>query len=156
MNEYQNNKVVGVIVPSSAYVDDGDFTTVEVDTLGFNYAQFYVYLGPTDIKVAAMHIGESDTSGSTGTIIADTNFASTAGITAIDGSTLVLPSATEDGNVYRMDVNCTGPRKRYLDLTLTAGNGTTGTLATAICILSAANEAPITEAAQGCVQVARA
>ncbi len=156
MNEYQNNKVVGVIDPSSDKVDDADFTTNEVDTLGFNYAQFYIYFGTMDIAMAALHIGESDTSGSTGTIIANTNFASTAGITAIDGSTLVLPSGTQDTNLYRIDVDCTGPRKRYLDLLATAGDGSAGNYAVAFCILSAANEAPITEAAQGCVQVARA
>jgi len=154
MNTYQNNKVVHVIVPSSAYVDNTAFTTVEVDSLGFDYAQFYVYLGATDIAIGAMHIGHSATSGSTGAIIANTNFASTAGITAIDGSTLVLPSATQDDLVYRIDVDLKD-KERYLDLFLTAGNGTTGTQAGCLCILSRAGEPPITEAGQGCVQIAR-
>lgn len=155
MNPVQNMKAVHVIVPSSAYVDTGAFTTVEVDSLGFDYAQFYIYLGATDIKVTAMHIGHSATSGSTGAIIAGTNFASTAGIKAIDGSTLVLPSATEDDNVYRIDVDLKG-KERYLDLFLTAGNGTTGTQAGCLCLLSRAGQAPITESGQGCVQIARA
>ncbi len=154
MNTHQNSKVLGVIVPSSAYVDDGDFTTVEVDSLGFDYAQFYVFLGATDIKVAAMHIGHSATSGSTGSIIANTNFASTAGILDIEGSTLVLPSATQDDLIYCIDVDLKD-KERYLDLTLTAGNGTTGTQAVAVCILSRGEQPPITASGRGCVQVAR-
>lgn len=157
MNTHQNSKIVGVIVPSSAYVDTGAFTTVEVDTIGFDYAQFYIFLGATDIAVTVMNIGHGDTvaGASTGGTIANTNFASTAGILDIEGSTLVLPSATRDDSIYRIDVDLKGKR-RYLDLNLTAGNGTTGTQAVAWCVLSSAEQAPITAAAAGCVQVARA
>ena len=156
MIDHQNSKIVGVILPSTAPVDAGAFTTVEVDRLGYDYAQFYIYLGGTDIAVTVLNVGHGDTvaGASTGAIIANTNFASTAGILDIEGSTLVLPSSTTSDQIYRIDVNLKA-KGRYLDLNMTAGNGTTGTQAVAWCVLSRGAQSPITAAKMGCVQIAR-
>ena len=155
MNTHQNDKIATVLLGSSIH-DDVSVTTTEVDTLGFNYAQFYLYIGVTDVAFTVLNVSEGSTASgaSTGTIVAKTNFASTAGITAIDGSTLVLPSATQDTTWRRIDMNLTG-RDRYLSMNMTVGNAT-GAYLHAFCLLSRANEAPITETGMGAVQVARA
>jgi len=146
-------KFASVLAPATGH-DNVSPTTTEVDTLGFDYAQFYVYFGAINASaLTAFHIGESDTAGSTGAIIANTNFASTAGITAIDGSTLVLPGATADSLTYRVDVDLKG-KCRYLDLFATVNNTTGTMLMSAFCLLSKADQAPITEAGQGCQQIA--
>jgi hypothetical protein len=56
----ENFKLVGV-KPPGALVDDGAFTTAEIDTLGWEFARFIVYLGATDAAMTVMHVTESDT-----------------------------------------------------------------------------------------------
>lgn len=154
MNPVQNQKVVTVSLGSTIH-DNVALTTTEVDSLGFDYAQFYLYIGVTDVAFTVLNISEGTTAAgaSTGTIIPDTNFASTAGITAIDGSTLILPSATQDTTWRRIDVDLKD-KERYLSMNMTVGDAT-GAYIHALCLLSRAGQPPITEAGQGCVQIAR-
>lgn len=146
----QNQKLVGMTFPV-AIVDNGSWTTVEVDTKGWDYAQIYVMLGATDIAVAAMAVTESDVSGSghanvTGLVSGTSN--------NIAGSTSTLPSATNDNKIFGFDIDLRY-RKRYLDLTLTGGDGTVGAFAVAWCVLSRGEKAPVTAAQRGCQEICR-
>lgn len=132
-----NEKYVQVIAPA-AIVDDASFTTNEIDTLDFDYATLITSIGATDIAMAALKVQESDTSGSG---FADITGADLSSATDIDGNATALPSSDDDNNLIVIQIDLRG-RKRYLDLVATAGNGSTGTFASAICILSKGAVAP--------------
>lgn len=132
MNDLQSGtKFVQVIAPA-AIVDDASYTTNEIDTLDYDYCTIIVNIGATDIAMAALKVQESDTSGSG---FADITGLDMDGDTDIDGGTAALPSATDDNNLVVFQVDLRG-RKRYLDLVATAGNGTSGTFASAVAILT--------------------
>jgi hypothetical protein len=129
----QDVKYVSV-TPPAAIVDNAPYPTAEIDRIGYDYATIIVYLGATDIAMSALTVTESDTSGSghgnvTGLIYGTS--------TDIDGSTSSLPSATDDNGFFIFEIDLRG-RKRYLDVTATAGDGSAGTFATILCILSRA------------------
>jgi len=146
----QNSKYV-TIVPPAAIVDNASYTTAEIDTLGWDYAKIVVHLGATDIAMTALAVTESDVTASghanvTGLIVGTS--------VDSDGTTSVLPSATDDDKFFVFDIDLRG-RKRFLDLTATAGNGTAGTYLTAWCELSRGNETPTTAAQRGAQHVLR-
>lgn len=146
----QNCKLVSV-TPPQVIVDDASWTTAEVDTLGFSYAKIVVYLGASDIAFAALAVTESDTTGSGHANVTGLVFGTS---TNIDGSTSAVPSATDDNKFFVCDIDLRG-RKRFLDVTATAGNGTNGSYATIWCELSRADETPVTMAQRGAAQVLR-
>lgn len=150
MSKLHDAKFVQVIAPA-AIVDDASWTTNVVDTIGFNYATFIFNLGATDIAMAALKLQESDASGSGYT---DVSGADLASATDIDGAATALPSATDDNNLVVIQVDLRG-RKRFLDLVATAGNGASGTFASAVCILSQADVAPESVTAAGCETLVR-
>ena len=131
MVDAQDCKYVQVI-PPTAIVDAASHAEVEIDTLGYHYAEIIFFLGATDIGITALAVQETDTTGSgeanvTGLI---------SGTSAdIDGVTSVLPSATDDGQVtvFQIDLR---KRKRFLSLVATHGNGSVGGFAAAVCRLS--------------------
>ena len=148
--EASKAKVVQVIQPAAA-VNGAAFSTVEVDTLGFNYVTIYVALGATDVAATLLAVQESDTSGSGFTDIAGTRF----GTDANDlGQTSTLPAATDDGKIFAIDLDLRS-RKRYLDLNLTAASGTVGMFAVAWCVLSRGNDVPVTASDRGVSQIMR-
>jgi hypothetical protein len=108
-------------------------------------------LGATDIAMAALKLQESDASGSG---MADITGAVFGTSTNTDGDTSTLPSATDDGLIFAIEVDLRG-RKRYLDLTATAGDGDAGTYGVAWCVLTRAKQGPITAAKRGCSQILR-
>lgn len=126
------------ITPPAAIVDDAAFTTTEVDTAGFDYAKIVVGIGATDIAMVACKVTESDTSGSGH---ADVSGLDTDGDTNIAGSASTLPTATDDNKFVEFEIDLLG-RKRYLDLSMTAGDGTAGTFACAWVELSRAGTTP--------------
>jgi hypothetical protein len=135
-------KVVAVTSPG-AIVDNAAFTTATIDTLGFRYLTIIVLLGALDIALAALKLRESDASDMSGAVdVAGADF-SVAPAT--------LPAATDDNKLYAIHVNLNG-RQRYLDLSMTGGDGTAGTYATAIGILSRASEAPSSADGRGYAQ----
>lgn len=146
----QNCKYV-TIVPPQAIVDNASWTTAEIDTLGYDYAKIVVHLGATDIAMAALAVTESDTAGSGHANVTGLVFGTS---TTIDGATSNLPAADDDNKFFICDIDLRG-RKRYLDLTATAGNGTNGTYLTAWCELSRGDETPTTAAQRGADQVLR-
>jgi hypothetical protein len=66
---------------------------------------------------------------------------------------LTLPSATDDNKLYAIHVDLKG-RKRFLDLSLTGGNGENGTYAIAWVDLYDGVEYPISAAERGFAQEA--
>ncbi len=140
----QQSKYLQVIAPT-AIVDNASWTTTEIDTLDWDYLTVVVNIGATDIAMAALKLQESDTSGSG---FADVTGLDCDGDTDIDGNTAVLPSATDDNNLVIFQVDLRG-KKRYFDLVATAGDGTTGTYASAIAILSKGAVAPVSASDMG-------
>ncbi len=132
MQDLQAVKTVWITKPG-AIVDNAAFTTDTIDTKGFCKARIVVGLGALDIAIAAMKLQESNSA----------NMASATDVTGADFSVspLALPAATADNNLYAIHVDLRG-RKRYLDLSLTGGDGAAGTYAVAWVDLYGASEAP--------------
>lgn len=150
MNPLQNIKFVN-LTPPAAIIDNASATVAELDTKGWDYAQIVMLLGATDIAMTALTVTESDTTGSghanvTGLIVGTS--------TEIDGGTSVLPISTADNGIVCFDIDLRG-RKRFLDMTVTAGDGSAGTYLAIFAILSRGKEAPTTMAERGCIQVLR-
>lgn len=135
----ETSKVLNV-TPPAAIVDNAAFTTAAVDTKGYRRCTFLVVLGALDIALAAFKLRESDDDGSADAY-ADVDGADFS----VDG---VLPAATKDNKIYAIRVDLRG-RERYLDLTLTGGDGTLGTYATVIAILENPEIIPTTAAGRG-------
>lgn len=142
--QFDNFKLVSV-TPPAAIVDDSSFTTAEVDTAGWDHARIVVYVGATDIAMAALKVTESDTSASGHADVTGAIFGTSADI---EGSTSALPSATDDNKFFVVDLDLRG-RKRYLDVVATAGNGSTGTYAAIWCELYRGDAMPSTKAGHG-------
>lgn len=140
MQNLQNIKIVPVVNPA-AIVDDAAFTTATIDTKGWDEALFIVHFGAMDIAVAVFKLQESDDSGMSGA----------ADISGADFSVspATLPSASADNTLFGIHVKLGGSRKRYMDLSLTGGDGSTGTFASALVILSKGETNPATVADRG-------
>lgn len=144
MNELQAVKTVWITKPG-AVVDNTAFTTATVDTKGFGKARIVIGLGETDIALAGMVLKESDDSGmSNSTTVSGADFSVLP---------LTLPDDDADNTLYAIHLNLKG-RKRYLDLTLTAGNGSAGTYAVAWVDLYCGQVAPISAEERGFAQAA--
>lgn len=146
----QNQKIVSITAPG-ALIDNASATTTELDTIGWDYATIYVQVGATDIALTALAVTESDSSGSGHANVTGLVFGTS---TNIDGSTSALPSATDDGKFFAFDIDLRY-RKRYLDLTATFGDGTSGGYFTAFALLSRGETAPTSAAERGCDEILR-
>lgn len=136
----QAQKVVPVSLPV-AISDNAAITTASIDTKGYDYLDVYLMLGATDIAMAALKIGQSDTDGSYVDV--------TGGDFSVAPAT--LPSATDDGLIYAIHVNLVG-KKRYFDVTATTGDGVAGTYAVIWAVLSRAEQMPDSAADRGATQ----
>lgn len=148
----QNFKFVS-ITPPAAIVDNTAYTTAAVDTSGYDYCTIVAYLGATDIAVAGMKVQESEASDMTGA--ADVTGLVVGTSTNIAGSTSALPSATDDNKAMCFEIKCGGSRKRYVDLVVTAGDGTAGSFLTAFALLSKGEITPVTAAERGFDEILR-
>lgn len=138
----QNTKYV-CITPPAAILDAAAATTAEIDTKGYAYLEIFMQLGATDIAVASCTVTESDTTGS--------NHAAfiTVGTTAdVNGVVTPLPGALDDNKLLKFEIDLRG-RKRFIDSTFTAGDGTAGTYFTAWAILHRASDPPVTASERG-------
>lgn len=140
MIEALRRKMVS-ITPPAAIVDNASFTTAEVDTIGYDYAVITVYLGALDIALTALKVTEADVSA--------TSHADVTGL--VFGTDGTLPSATDDNKFFQFYIDLRA-RKRYLDLVVTMGDGTTGGFVTAWCELYRGKIGPQTAAEQGLSQ----
>lgn len=144
----QECKYVSIINPA-AIVDNASYTTAVIDTAGYDHCTILVQIGAIDIAMAALKIQESEASDMTGAADITGAVYGTSTLPALDGgATSALPSATDDNKLFAFHLNLQG-RMRYLDLIATAGDGTAGTFATAIAILSRPSTAPTTAAGRG-------
>jgi hypothetical protein len=146
----QNTKILAMIQPE-AITNNTSFTTLEIDTKGWDYAQIIFQLGETDFAMTALAVTEADV---TATSHANITGLITATSANIDGDTSAFQTATDDDTIALFEIDLRG-RKRFLDLTATIGNGSAGGFASAICILSRAEQSPTTMAQRGCIQVLR-
>jgi len=135
------NQEVRVVTPPAAIVDNAAVTTASVDCIGAGWVTFEVFLGATDIAVAAMKLRESDD---------DSSYSDVPGAD-FSVSPATLPSATDDNHVFAIQVNMLG-RKRYLDLTLTGGDGTAGAFFMVVARLSRLQKTPSTATDRGYTQ----
>jgi len=146
----QNMKLVN-LTPPAAIIDDSAVTVAELDTKGYDYCTIVCILGATDVAMTALKVTESDTSGSghadvTGLVVGTSD--------NIDGDTSALPSADDDDSFQVFEIDLRG-RKRYLDVSATVGDGSTGTYITIIAILSRAKLAPVSISERGCDEILR-
>jgi len=125
------------VTPPGAIVDNAAFTTAAVDTKGFAHLTFIVILGALDIAFASMSVRHSDAS----------NMSSPATLST-GGTDFTLPIDTADNTTLKFNVDLKG-RKRYVDLEMTGGDGSAGTYACVIAILSRAATKPNTAAKRG-------
>ena len=131
--------------------DNASFVIAELDTNGWDYLEVIMAVGTSDIAMAALSITEADVSA--------TSHANITGLiwgtsTNIDGSTSALPTATDDDTlqVALIDLRY---RKRYIDVTATAGDGTAGSYFLCVYRLSRGKVSPLTVAGMGCDEVLR-
>lgn len=142
MIEAMKQKIVAITHPG-AIVDNAAFTTATVDTRGFAFVTIVLLLGALDVALAAFKLREGNAS----------DMSDAADVSGADFSVspATLPAATDDNKLYAVQVNLKG-RKRYLDLSLTGGDGAAGTYAAAFAILSHASEVPASAEARGFAQ----
>lgn len=146
------NKKIVWITPPGAIIDNAAATTATIDTLGASYLEVYVGLGALDIAVATMKMQESDDSGMSGAAdVSGLVFGTSLNDT---GSTSSLPTATDDNKWYKFEIDLRG-RKRYLDLSLTLGDGAAGTYVAAFAMLDLMTNEPDTAAKKGFAQILR-
>lgn len=138
MKQVLDQKYVNV-TPPGAIKDNASWTTNAVDTKGFDWCTFLVQLGATDIALAAFKLQESNASNMSGAVDVD------GADYSVDAT---LPDENAGNNMYAIHVNCKG-RKRYLDLVLTAGNGSAGTYATVLAILGEPEISPSSASGRG-------
>ena len=133
------------ITPPAAIIDNASATTAEVDTLGFDYMRVFVYFGAMDIAVTAMKVTESDTAGSGHADVTGLIYGTS---TDIAGSTSALPAATDDNKCFVFEIDLRA-RKRYIDLTLTIGDGAAGDFVACFALLSRAEDVGVTKTERG-------
>lgn len=150
MNPAMTSKLVS-ITPPGAKVDDASATTAAIDCRGYDYLRVIVYLGDTDIAMAALKLQESNDNGSSDAY-ADITGAVFGTSTGLSGSASTLPSATGDNAFYVFIVDLKG-RKRYIDLVATGGDGSTGAYITALGELYRGEEQLFTPTGLGASQV---
>lgn len=150
MNPLQDTKVVN-ITPPAAIVDNSAFTTAEIDTKNWDFCQIFVFIGATDIALTVLQVTEADVSATNHAAITGTVVGTAANI---DGATSALPGAGDDNKFVIFDIDLRG-RKRYLDLNVTIGDGSTGGFVAAWALLSRGKEAPVSMAERGALLVMR-
>lgn len=140
------------ITPPAAISDNATLTTTEIDTFGWSYMTIIVYLGATDIAMAALSVTQSDTAGSGHANITGLVWGTS---TNIDGTTSALPSATDDNLFQIAQIDLKG-KKRYIDVTATTGDGAAGAFVTILGILSRPQVSPISASEAGANEILRA
>lgn len=129
----QDSKVVVLLAPIG--IDDTAATSLACDCLGYKWATVLFVTGLTDdADYDELSLTECDTSGGS--------------YTAISGSAHTDPLTTEDGLVWRWDLDLR-KRKRYLKAVIDPGDSTSGDLAACIAILSVPDITPADATALG-------
>lgn len=119
-------------IAPAAIIDDASAVAAEIDTIGANYLEVVIQLGATDIAVTALKLQSCDTSGGSFT---DVNGADFDGGLNTEGTALVLPSATDDGQTCVFQVNLDAT-ERFFKVVATFGDGTAGGFIAGVARLS--------------------
>lgn len=117
MKPLQNTKLYNAI-PPAVIKDDAAFDSYVIDTAELNYGEFHVLLGATDIAPAVFRVMESDTK---------TDSTTLGGTPAEVLDVATKPGAGSDNGIWVIGLDLTKARKRYIQLQVTAGDGTAGT-----------------------------
>jgi hypothetical protein len=141
MNLMQQAKYVRAISPT-AILDNTSATATVIDARDYDYCTIVVQLGATDIAVTALKVQTASTSGGSYTDLTGATF---SGGTSPDGTTLALPSATDDNQtcVFQIDMRGKNP---FLQVVATFGDGAAGGFIAAVAILTKAHLSPATSA----------
>lgn len=125
--------------------DNAAYTTNTIDTIGYDELMIEIAFGAMDIAVAALKLTESNNS----------NMSSPNDITGADFSVspATLPSALDDNHFFGIHVKLGGSRKRYMDLSFTAGDGAAGTFASVNAILARGESEPSNGTTRGFTQL---
>lgn len=137
------------VVPPQAIKDDASWTAVEIDRIGYDYAQVIVHVGALDIALTVLKIQETDATGTSYSDITGCVFGTSINSA---GDTSTLPAADDDNKIFLFNIDLRG-RKRFLDLVATIDDGSTGGFLSAIVLLSRAETGPNTAAEYGASQV---
>lgn len=137
MIDAQKAKYVASISPA-AILDNTSATTTAIDCKGARYVEVICVQGATDIAMTALKLQECETSGGTYADITGATFSS--GLDT-DGTTLALPSATDDNQIAVFQVNM-DKRMRFIKAVATFGDGTSGGFITAVARLSELSKVP--------------
>ncbi len=139
MINQQNTLVLAAIFPV-AVVKNTAFASQVIDTAGASYAEFHVILGATTASATVFKVQEAD---------AKTNATTLTGGTDVKDLT-VKPGVTDGSKVWVVGVDLKKPRKRFLQLQVTAGNESgAGMFLAATCELSRLNVAGSSAADRG-------
>lgn len=133
----QQSKWVRAISPA-ALIDNASATTTAIDCKGARYVEIGVLQGATDIAMTALKLTECETSGGSYTDITGATF---SGGLDTDGTTLALPSATDDDQIPKFEVNM-DKRMRFIKVVATFGDGTVGGYVAAVARLSELSKVP--------------
>jgi hypothetical protein len=149
MKQGTNTKLVNVL-PPNAIIDNAAGTTNVIDCIGFDHCTIIFQLGAMDIAMTSLKVQEADAAASGTALTSPTDVSGTVVGTDTDaaGAASVLPSATGDNGIVVFEIDCK-IRKRYLDLVAAFGDGAAGTYASALAILSRAEQPPVTAAGRG-------
>lgn len=141
---FQKMKVARALSPL-VINDNTAYTVTAFDTSGCHTVTCLIHFGAMDIAVAALKVQESDT------LTNSTTLSSGADISGADFSVspATLPSATADNTFVAVTIRVTGARKRYFNLSFTAGDGAAGTYATAFWLAESLDESLNTAAGRG-------
>lgn len=129
-------------IANGAIIDNAAFTGIAIDTLGYNYLTLVIMFGAMDIAMAALKVTESDTSGGSYTDIVGADFSVLPA---------TLPSATDDNHLFGVHITLRN-RKRFIKIAATGGDGSAGTFATALAVLTQAESTPFDAAGRGFTQ----
>lgn len=140
-----------VVIKQEAATNGATLTSDAVDTKGYDYCTFLVH-GTTSNSAtnnpATLRVTESDDT-------VATNFAAIAALTGDGASGFTIPNsptATTTAPFAQLDVNLSGPRKRYLKVEVSPI--TTQTFSV-IALLSRAEEAPVGTTEQNVAVIGR-
>lgn len=145
----QDFKAVTAVAPQ-VRKDDAAWTATAIDTKGWEYCSIVFQIGATDVAFAGLSVTHSDTDSSYGPLTGAVFGTSTD----IAGNTSSLPGSDQSDTIVRVDIDCK-TAKRFLKVSATAGNGSSGTYMSALGILSRGNSVPTTASQLGCAQVLR-
>lgn len=143
----QNSKAVISTLPIS--VNGASTAEIEVDTLGFDYVQTYVFFGALAEAHTELRMTSSDTSGGTFTAVL-----TAATDNTIAAATSTFPAADDDNKIWLFEFP-TSACKRFVKLESTVASG--ACLVAALTILSrASGESSLATASErGCEEILR-